>query len=76
MGKLGDIISKAEIIKCGNNVYPVFSMTMHDGIMLQSERFKKSLASTDTSEYKVVKNGQLVVGFPIDEGVLYIQKYV
>ena len=49
-------------------------MTMHGGIVLQSERFKKSLASIDQSDYKVVKRGQLVVGFPIDEGVLYIQK--
>jgi len=47
---------------------------MHDGIMLQSERFKKSLASVDQSAYKVVSRNQLVVGFPIDEGVLYIQK--
>lgn len=39
--RLGDIISKANSVKCGNNDYPVLSMTMHDGIMLQSERFKK-----------------------------------
>lgn len=47
---------------------------MHEDIVLQSERFKKSLASIDQSDYKVVKRGQLVVGFPIDEGVLYVQK--
>lgn len=72
---LGELISPAKIVKCGNNTYPVLSMTMHEGIVLQSDRFKKSLASLDTSEYKVVSNGQLVVGFPIDEGVLYIQNF-
>ena len=48
-------------------------MTMHDGIVLQSNRFKKSLASIDQSNYKVVLRGQLFVGFPIDEGVIYVQ---
>lgn len=74
--KLGDIIKPAKVKRCGTNEYPVLSMTMHDGIVLQKERFKKSLASTDQSNYKVVERGQLVVGFPIDEGVLYIQNVV
>ncbi len=71
---LGNLISPAPVIRCKDHDYPVLSMTMNNGIVLQSDRFKKSLASTDTSEYKVVNHGQLVVGFPIDEGVLYIQK--
>ena len=71
---LGNLITPAKVIRCGKGSYPVLSMTMHDGIVLQSDRFKKSLASIDQSDYKVVKYGQLVVGFPIDEGVLYIQK--
>ena len=70
---LGDLISPAPLLRCGNGSFPVLSMTMHDGIMLQSDRFKKNLASLDQSNYKVVKRGQLVVGFPIDEGVLYVQ---
>ncbi|MBR2491260.1 MAG: restriction endonuclease subunit S [Ruminiclostridium sp.] len=73
---LGDLITPAKVIRCEDGSYPVLSMTMHDGIVLQSERFKKSLASADQSNYKVVKRGQLVVGFPIDEGVLYIQDAV
>ena len=73
--KLNEILTPAKIVKCGKKKYTVLSMTMHDGIVLQSDRFKKSLASSDTSEYKVVSRGQLVVGFPIDEGVLYIQQY-
>ena len=74
--RLGDLITAAPIVKCGDGTYPVLSMTMHDGIMLQSDRFKKSLASIDQSNYKVVSNGQLVIGFPIDEGVLYVQRVV
>ena len=74
--RLGDLITAAPIVKCGDGTYPVLSMTMHDGIMLQSDRFKKSLASINQSNYKVVSNGQLVIGFPIDEGVLYVQRVV
>ena len=74
MATLRDLILPAPLERCGSRDYPVLSMTMHDGIMLQSERFKKSLASVDQSSYKVVHRNQLVVGFPIDEGVLYIQK--
>ena len=72
--RLQELIAPAKVIRCGDRKLPVLSMTMHDGIVLQSERFKKSLASVDQSDYKIVKEGQLVVGFPIDEGVLYIQK--
>lgn len=70
---LGELISPAKVRRCNDGEYPVLSMTMHDGIVLQSERFKKSLASLDQSNYKVVSRGQLVVGFPIDEGVIYVQ---
>jgi len=76
MARLGELISPAPVIRCEDKIYPVLSMTMHDGILLQSERFKKSLASLDQSNYKVVQRNQLVVGFPIDEGVLYVQKVV
>ena len=72
--ELGELIFPAKVIRCGRDEYPVFSMTMHDGIVEQKTRFKKDLASKDQSNYKVVKPGQLVVGFPIDEGVLYIQQ--
>ena len=74
--KLGDLIKPAKVIKCNNGSYPVLSMTMHSGIILQNDRFKKNLASVDQSNYKVVYKGQLVIGFPIDEGVLYIQNVV
>ena len=70
---VGDVISKAKVEKCGNRQLPVLSMTMHDGIVFQDERFKKQIASIDQSSYNVVQRKQLVVSFPIDEGVLAIQ---
>ncbi|NPD30991.1 restriction endonuclease subunit S [Eggerthellaceae bacterium zg-1084] len=75
MAKLGELISQAKVVRCGSGDYPVLSMTMHDGIVKQSGRFKKAIASKDTSTYKVVQPGQLVVGFPIDEGVIYVQNF-
>ena len=73
--KLGELISKAPIERCGDAKYPVYSMTMRDGIVEQAGRFKKAIASKATSSYKVVKKNQLVVGFPIDEGVIYVQNH-
>jgi type I restriction enzyme S subunit len=73
--RLGDLISRAKIERCGERSLPVLSMTMHDGITRQSDRFKKVVASRNTSSYKVVQPGQLVVGFPIDEGVIYVQDF-
>ncbi len=74
--RLGDIISIADVERCEDNSYPTLSITMRDGIVLQSERFKKNIASVDKRNYKVVRYGQLVVGFPIDEGVIYAQTIV
>ena len=52
---------------------PILSITMRNGIIFQEDRFKKRIASVDVSGYKVVKKGQLVIAFPIDEGLIYIQ---
>ena len=72
--KLGTLIKPAKLQKCGENDYPVLSMTMHDGLVFQSDKFKKSVASQDKSTYKIVYRNQLVIGFPIDEGVLATQR--
>lgn len=72
--KLGTLIKPAKLQKCGNDDYPVLSMTMHNGLVFQSDKFKKSVASQDKSTYKVVHRNQLVIGFPIDEGVLATQR--
>ena len=75
--KLGEIITPAKVIKNGDRIdYPILSITMRSGIILQNERFKKTIASVDTSNYKIVQNGQLVIAFPIDEGLIYTQDIV
>lgn len=71
--ELGRIIKPASVRRAGNNEYPVLSMTMRDGLVNQADKFKKRIASVDTSPYKIVERDQLVVGFPIDEGVLAFQ---
>ncbi len=73
---LGKVIKQAKVKKCGDGDYPVLSMTMHDGLVFQNEKFKKTIASADTSQYKVVNRNQLVISFPIDEGVLATQRII
>src|SRR5260370_32503727 len=71
--ELGQIITPAKPRRAGEKDFPVLSMTMRDGLVDQADKFKKRIASADTSQYKVVGRNQLVVGFPIDEGVLAFQ---
>lgn len=73
---LGDLLSPAPIRRAGDGDYPILSMTMRQGLVLQSEKFTKRIASRDTGNYRVIKKGELVVGFPIDEAVLSIQRVV
>jgi type I restriction enzyme S subunit len=70
---LGELIAPASTRRAGSSDLPILSMTMHGGLVDQTSKFKKRVASADTSDYKVVRRGQLVVGFPIDEGVLDFQ---
>lgn len=74
--ELGDLISYAKVKRARDLDLPVLSMTSKNGIMLQNNRFKKDIASKDRSNYKVVRRGQFVFGFPMDEGVMYSQKIV
>lgn len=71
---LGTLIKPAKVVKAGSGTYPILSMTMHQGLVDQNQKFKKTVASKDLSGYKVVRRGQLVVSFPIDEGVLDFQQ--
>ena len=72
--RFDELMSPAKVERCGNREdLPILSITMRGGIVRQRERFSKTIASTDTSNYKVVKDGQLVIAFPIDEGLLYTQ---
>ena len=72
--QLGDLIVAAKTNRCGDNDFPVLSITKNDGIVLQSEKFKKRIASKDTADYKVVCRGQLVQGIHIDEANFGIQE--
>jgi Restriction endonuclease S subunits len=76
MVELGSLIHQAKTVRCGDGDYPVLSMTMHDGLVFQDDKFKKVIASKDRSDYKVVFRNQLVISFPIDEGVLAAQRIV
>ena len=72
--RFDDIMTPAKVERCGNREgIKVLSITMRSGIIEQNERFSKSIASKDRSNYKIVKNGQLVIAFPIDEGLIFTQ---
>lgn len=70
---LADLIAPAKLRRAGEADLPILSMTMRGGLVDQADKFKKRIASADTAPYKRVLRGQLVVGFPIDEGVLSFQ---
>lgn len=73
MVELGELIRSAKVRRAGSEDFPLLSMTMRDGLVDQADRFSKRIAGADLSSYKVIERGQLVVGFPIDEGVLDFQ---
>ena len=74
--KLELLIKKTKVARCGEHSYPVLSITKQDGIIMQSEKFKKRIASADTSDYKIIPRGKLVQGIHIDEGNFGIQDIV
>lgn len=52
---------------------PVLSLTKNEGLILQSERFGKRIATEDISKYKVVRRGQIVYNpYVIWEGAIHI----
>jgi type I restriction enzyme M protein len=53
---------------------PIMSITMANGLIDQADKFTKRIASADISAYRKVYRDELVVGFPIDEGVLGFQR--
>ncbi len=70
---LGDIFLQSGKTRAGEKKYPVLSITMKHGLVDQADKFKKRIASKDVSKYRVAFKNELVVGFPIDEGVLGFQ---
>ena len=72
--RFDEIMTPARVERCGDRTdLPVLSITMRSGIVEQRDRFSKTIASVDRSNYKIVKDGQLVIAFPIDEGLVYTQ---
>lgn len=61
----------SRVRNAGSNDIPVLSMTRHQGLILQNVKFEKRVASRDVNNYKVVRKGQIVYGFPMDEGVIF-----
>lgn len=70
---LGEILEQSGRHRAGDQDFPVLSITMKHGLVDQADKFKKRVASADTSNYRVAYKNELVVGFPIDEGVLGFQ---
>ncbi|MDF2857476.1 MAG: putative Restriction modification system, type similar to hsdS [Neobacillus sp.] len=71
--KIGEIFKASGQERAGTESFPVMSITMHYGLIDQTDKFKKRIASINTSNYKIVYKNELVVGFPIDEGVIGFQ---
>jgi type I restriction enzyme M protein len=72
--RLGELFERSGFDRVGSlkNV-PIMSITMHEGLIDQKDKFNKRIASKDISVYKKAYRNELVVGFPIDEGVLGFQ---
>ncbi|EGB14706.1 restriction modification system DNA specificity domain-containing protein [Pseudodesulfovibrio mercurii] len=70
---LDALLDKSGTDRAGKQDLPILSITMSDGLVDQSEKFKKRVASRDTTKYRIAHRNELVVGFPIDEGVLGFQ---
>lgn len=66
---LADIIRPVSGRAGANTPLPVYSVTKHSGFVPQSTYFKKKIASTDTSSYKVVLQNQFAYAtIHLDEG--------
>ena len=72
--RLSDLLEPSGGDKIGSAIdAPIMSITRARGLIDQTEKFQKRVASADISKYKKVYRGELVVGFPIDEGTLGFQ---
>lgn len=70
---LNQILDQSGQHRARDQDLPVLSITMKHGLVDQADKFKKRVASADTSNYRIAYKNELVVGFPIDEGVLGFQ---
>ena len=59
----------------GARDFPVLSLTKNDGLVLQSDRFSRRIATEDVSNYKLVRRDQIVYNpYVIWEGAVHIQR--
>jgi|GEM_PF-2872913 len=74
--RLGEVLTEVDIrLRDLQNVcaLPVLSLTKNDGLVLQTDRFGKRIATEDLSMYKVVYRGQIVYNpYVIWEGAIHI----
>ncbi|MEF3274019.1 MAG: restriction endonuclease subunit S [Chloroflexus sp.] len=78
--RLGEVLVEVDIRlrECeGAEQLPILSLTKNDGLILQTERFGKRIATEDLSDYKVVRREQIVNNpYVIWEGAVHIlRKY-
>jgi type I restriction enzyme S subunit len=65
-------VRESDLPKTEAEVLEVLSLTKNDGLILQSVRFGKRIATDDTSRYKVVREGQIVYNpYVIWEGAVH-----
>jgi len=71
--RLGDIFEEIDRrVRDENELdIPILSITRRNGLVLQSQKFEKRVAGKDIRNYKVVYYGEMVYGFPMDEGVIH-----
>lgn len=70
--RLGEIATGTSL-RNKSQALPVYAVTKHQGFVLNSEYFKKSTHSKDTSKYKVAKKGHFAYAtIHLDEGSIGI----
>jgi type I restriction enzyme S subunit len=71
--RLGEIMTpvRVRVRDLPDSDVAVLSTARNVGLILQSEKFDKRVASHDISNYLVVRREQIVCGFPMDEGVIF-----
>ncbi len=83
LARLGDVLEEIDVRVRDYNSddaiqFPVLSLTRNYGLILQSERFDKRIATANVSKYKVIEQGQIVYNpYVIWEGAVHIlRKYL
>jgi len=82
VAKLGEVLEEVDerVSDCDDPMaknLPVLSLTKNEGLILQTNRFNKRIATEDVSNYKIVRQGHIVYNpYVIWEGAIHIlRKY-